>query len=400
MTKIISGYLLIADITGYTGYLSSSELDHAQDTLTDLLELLVDHTRPPLVISRLAGDAVISYGLGENFIQGQTFVEMIEDTYVAFRRAVDLMVMNNTCNCRACANVGSLDLKFFVHYGSFGIQRIDTHDELVGSDVIVLHRLLKNSVVEATGFRAYTLYTDAAVRQLGIDEIRDKMTPHTETYEHLGKIKIWVQDMLPAWEAKKEAVRIEIPVEKLFLQVETTIDMTPEMVWDYLVHPEFRKILIGSDRQEIIDRQGGRVEVGSTYLCYHGDKLHLQVVLEWQPFSRMVTDDRVWFMGAWILIMVEYILTPEGSRTRLTQRMGNIRGHWISRFLIRALGPVIGPGMNKQFQLDIESFRDHIEADRQANRPDLPLAQISITGEKIAAAAAAGLPPQDGKSAS
>ncbi|GAB4578214.1 MAG: hypothetical protein Fur0022_09480 [Anaerolineales bacterium] len=99
------GYFLIADITGYTAYLSKSELDHAQQTLTALLNLLIRHTKPPLIISRLAGDAVISYGLRDNFFQGQTFVEMIEDTYVAFRRAIDLMVLNTTCTCNACKNI-------------------------------------------------------------------------------------------------------------------------------------------------------------------------------------------------------------------------------------------------------------------------------------------------------
>jgi len=55
MSGTYEGCLLIADITGYTLYLSQSELEHAQETLAALLRLLVDHTRPPLVISRLAG---------------------------------------------------------------------------------------------------------------------------------------------------------------------------------------------------------------------------------------------------------------------------------------------------------------------------------------------------------
>ena len=146
MSKTFEGYLLIADITGYTRYLSESELEHAQDTLTALLELLVENTRPPLVISRLAGDAVISYGLREDFFQGQTFIEKIEDTYVTFRKTIERLALNNTCRCNACANISNLDLKFFIHYGTFGIQRISDYDELVGSDIILLHRLLKNSV--------------------------------------------------------------------------------------------------------------------------------------------------------------------------------------------------------------------------------------------------------------
>ena len=62
MAKTQSGFIVIADITGYTSYLRESELEHAQEILQSLLELLIGHTKPPMVISRLAGDAVISYG--------------------------------------------------------------------------------------------------------------------------------------------------------------------------------------------------------------------------------------------------------------------------------------------------------------------------------------------------
>ena len=65
MTTTQSGLLLIADISGYTMFLSASELDHAQEILSTLLNGLIDHTRPPFVISRTAGDAVISYAVGQ-----------------------------------------------------------------------------------------------------------------------------------------------------------------------------------------------------------------------------------------------------------------------------------------------------------------------------------------------
>ncbi len=71
------GYLVIADITGYTAFLNDSELEHS---LRDLLDLLIDQTKPPLVISRLEGDAVISYSPEASFLQGQTIVEIIENT--------------------------------------------------------------------------------------------------------------------------------------------------------------------------------------------------------------------------------------------------------------------------------------------------------------------------------
>ena len=47
MTKIESGCLIIADITGYTAFLSQSELEYARDSLKSLLGLLVEYTRRP-----------------------------------------------------------------------------------------------------------------------------------------------------------------------------------------------------------------------------------------------------------------------------------------------------------------------------------------------------------------
>lgn len=362
MTSTQHGYLLIADITGYTMYLSQSELEHAQEVLQALLELLIDHTRPPLTISRTAGDAVISYSLLGASLNGQTFVELLEDTYVAFRRAIELMVLNNSCHCNACANIGSLDLKFFLHFGAFGIQRLGGHDELVGSDVNLIHRLLKNHIVEQTGVRAYTLYTDAAITQLSLGEFRHKLVQHRESYEHLGEVTVWIQDMHPVWAAKREAMRITIPPEKTALQIETEIALPPELVWDYLVRPEYRVTLIGSDRQEIQDRKEGRVAEGSIYQCYHGKQVIRQTVVQWQPFEQMTTEDLVPLALSPIRVLVDFRLIPTQHGTRLVQTMGKAQGPLLVRKVAdRMLGSMAGKGKK-----DIEAFRQRIEADAAA----------------------------------
>ena len=163
------GCLLIADITGYTGFLNESELEHAQDSLTSLLNVLIGHTKPPLAISRLEGDAVISYALQRSFTQGQVLVDMIEATYVSFRQALERMVLNTTCTCNACRNIANLDLQFFVHHGEFMRQALGGHDELVGRDVNIVHRIAKNTIAATTGIRAYTAYTRQAIDGLGLD---------------------------------------------------------------------------------------------------------------------------------------------------------------------------------------------------------------------------------------
>jgi Protein of unknown function (DUF2652) len=197
------GILLIADITGYTVFLNESELEHAHGVLSELLSVLVEGTRPPLAVSNLQGDAVFSYGIDTGAVRGQTFVEMVESIYIAFRRAIEEMTLNSTCDCNACANLGTLDLKFIVHHGEFLIQSIGANQELVGSEVIVAHRLAKNTVTATTGIRAYALYTSSAVDALGLTRLTAEWTPHREVYDS-GEVECWIADMTPVWEAELE----------------------------------------------------------------------------------------------------------------------------------------------------------------------------------------------------
>ncbi len=370
MAQTHNGYFLIADITGYTQYLNESELEHAQETLTALLELLVSRTRPPLVISRLAGDAVISYALGEDFFQGQTFIEKIEDTYVTFRKAIERMVLNNTCRCNACANISNLDLKFFVHYGTFGIQRIRAesgqasgHDELVGSDVNLIHRLLKNRVAESTGVRAYALFTDAAVRQLDNPQWVETLEAHREAYEHLGEVQVWVQDMHPVWECKRETTKVDFPQDRIWARFQVDIDLPRETTWDYLVQPEYRNTLIGSDRMEITNRSKGRVAPGSVYQYYHGDKVVPQTILEWQPFERMIVREMTPIFPD-VGGLSEYRLEAIEGGTRLTKTSLPPDGPFMQRTTIRMMLPIFKRMLSGVF----ETFKQEIEADYRNRR--------------------------------
>jgi len=383
MSKTYQGYFLIADITGYTQYLNESELEHAQETLTALLEMLVKNTRPPLVISRLAGDAVISYGLRESFFQGQSFVEKIEDTYVAFRKTIERLVLNNTCRCNACANISNLDLKFFIHFGTFGIQRISDHDELVGSDINLLHRLLKNSVTEKTRIRAYALFSEAAIQQLGVEGLSDGMTAHSETYEHLGEVQVWVLDMQPIWEEKRGGATVTFPTDQAWWRSENQINMPREQAWDYLVQPKFRNTLIGSDEMKIANLSNGRIAPGSVFQCYHGDKLVPQTILEWQPFESMIVKE-LFPMSHNVSWLAEYRLDSTDTGTRLTRKATKPEGPIAGRTLLRLLWPIF-----KRVTRQMEAaYVKQIEDDFQARSGDLPV-ETEITEQQIREAAVA-----------
>ena len=56
-TAASTGYLVIADLTGYTSYLASSEIEHAPIIAGDLLETIVGRLEPPFRLSKFEGDA-------------------------------------------------------------------------------------------------------------------------------------------------------------------------------------------------------------------------------------------------------------------------------------------------------------------------------------------------------
>ena len=362
------GFLVVADITGYTAYLSHSELEHAQDVLKTLLELMIDHTKAPLVLSGLEGDAVFSYTIDSARFEGQAFVEMIELTYVAFKRAIDLMVMNTTCKCNACANINALDLKFFVHHGEFVVQELGGGEELVGSDVNLIHRVMKNQIREETGLRAYTFYTDDAIDHLGLEGFRDELTSYTDHFADVGQVSGWLVDMMPIWEKQKAQPGLTIDEGKGIRFVEE-YPLPPELVWGYLTNLEYRAIYSNAKRQVTHQRRNGRVGPGTVYECFHGgNSVTTNTVLEWQPFTRIVTENaptrRTRFLST-------FDIEPTDKGTRVTMTWGPPRGPIVERVVGIASfflydKPAARRGMRKLKQLmedDIVAGRvsDHVE---------------------------------------
>ena len=153
---------LIADISGYTGYLADVELDHAQDILADLIGAVVSALRPNFRLAKLEGDAAFTFMTAET-IDGSMLLDTIERCYFGFRRRRRDVRQATSCECNACVRIPDLDLKFVVHHGEAIVQKVAGRQELLGSDVIVVHRLLKNEVVETLGIGAYALISQACI---------------------------------------------------------------------------------------------------------------------------------------------------------------------------------------------------------------------------------------------
>ena len=171
-----TGFLVLADLTGYTAYLSRGELEHAPAIAGDLLETIVGRLDPPFRLAKLEGDAAFLFA-EDGRADGSLLVDAVEAAYLAFRRRLRSIDSASSCECNSCRLAPRLDLKLFVHHGSYVRTSIAGREELAGPDVILAHRLLKGDVAAAARGNGFALFTDAAVVALGLDPARRAWSP-------------------------------------------------------------------------------------------------------------------------------------------------------------------------------------------------------------------------------
>ena len=287
--KTRRGYLVLADISGYTSFLAGTELEHADDIITALLETIVSKFKNLLTISKLEGDAVFAYVEEGNLPRGETLLELIENTYVAFRDHADAAYRRTTCQCRACRAIPTLDLKFMVHHGDFIVQHVAGIMELVGSDVNLIHRLTKNHVFEATGWKAYTLFTNQSLERMNLRP--ERLVRQMEAYEHLGEVETYSMDLHQRYKELKEKQRVFLSEDEADAVIVHDFPASPVVVWDWINAPSKRVLWGGFNEFKIIRGSDGRTGAGTQSHCIHDAKvLNSETILDWHPFEYWTQD--------------------------------------------------------------------------------------------------------------
>jgi hypothetical protein len=144
----ISGCIVIIDISGYTQFVKMhrTAMVHAEQIITDLMESMLDVQGPPLVLDKLMGDAAFFYSRDNGDSSAEAIAAQVVRFFEAFNETEGVLVSCNVCICDACNQMSSLKLKAILHHGEFIRKQMGGGSELAGPDVILAHRLLKNSI--------------------------------------------------------------------------------------------------------------------------------------------------------------------------------------------------------------------------------------------------------------
>ncbi|HEY1749004.1 MAG TPA: DUF2652 domain-containing protein [Xanthobacteraceae bacterium] len=314
-----SAYFVIADISGYTSFLAGVELDHAQDIIADLMDTVVRGLRPPFRLAKFEGDAAFVYAATAK-IDGSMLQDVIEQAYFKFRRRLRDIKQASVCECKACAAMGDLDFKFVAHHGEMVKQKMGGREELAGRDVILVHRLLKNTVGEKIGSRAYAVYSDACVQTAGIDPVAQGLVEHHETIDIIGDVKLWLCDLDEAWRKENEQTRVEITRHEAYAILEFDIAAPRRAVWEYLTVPALWQKWWPTDA--LVEHSANRRRgVGTQVHCMHGKDAIIEELLDWRPFDYFTLSVQLPIPGAPKVVMTRAVQERPDGTTHLEMRI-------------------------------------------------------------------------------
>ena len=306
---------MIADISGYTRFLTDSELDHANGILSDLLNSIIGAMQSPLAVSSIEGDAIFMYGEMAEGMSGQTILESVELLYCAFASALGNMVLNTTCQCNACVNISALGLKIVMHCGEYAKTTVGPITTLSGPDVIAVHRLLKNHVIETTGIDDYLLVTQECVDDLSVQSIVKSWTPHTEEYDHIGQVDGYVSSLRDVFEFQQRQTEIKVLQSDAWAEVRTQSVAPPAVIWDHIIDPTKRMKWLSAYGMDVKDETDGRVAPGTEFHCAHGDnELAIFTILDMRPYEYVTA--LMEFVEGSVVKYTSYLI-PSGSGTRI-----------------------------------------------------------------------------------
>ena len=126
-----AGYLLIADISGYTDFIKLHNLRkkpvfgnkmadmfevHAETIISDLLETVIEQIEPVMNLNKLEGDAAFFFCIENgSSSQADEIIAAMRHAHRAFQKKASDLVFVQACGCDPCVQSKNLRLKIVAH---------------------------------------------------------------------------------------------------------------------------------------------------------------------------------------------------------------------------------------------------------------------------------------------
>ena len=245
MTEINSNenfsLLFIPDISGFTQFVTDTEIKHSHSIIAELLEIIIDSNQLELTVSEIEGDAILFYRY-QKVPSFDKLLDQAQKTFLDFHRHLKRYEKDRVCNCGACRQAVQLSLKIITHTGNITLINIKNHQKLYGTAVIAAHRLLKNEIKE----NEYLLVTDRSMGTIdksGLDTHNDwaEIKEGRVNYKDIGDISYKyiplspLHERIPPPEPRPQGKTMVDPIVK-----ETFIKSPVDRLFEILINLESR----------------------------------------------------------------------------------------------------------------------------------------------------------------
>lgn len=182
--------ILIPDISGFTKYVATADLEHSQGKVAHLLESILDNNHLNFEVSEIEGDAILFYSL-ECPHSGEDIIRQCRLMFSAFHQKLNEFKTTG-CRCVSCQGLNELSLKFIIHFGTLGSIMVRDYCKLFGRDLIIAHRLLKNNI----NSKEYILLTESFIKQFNYHNTDANINVTEVEIEDIGEISLSYVDLL------------------------------------------------------------------------------------------------------------------------------------------------------------------------------------------------------------
>jgi hypothetical protein len=188
-TGEIPTFFCVPDITGFTKLMASADIAFTKEIIPGVLRKLLDNNILKMSVAEIEGDAIFFYRTGR-LPTVDRVVQQCKIFYDAFSNYIESLKKVDEENYNKHLANGQLGLKIIIHYGHVNVSVIKGRTKLIGQDVIIVHKLLKNSIQESE----YILFTKNYLKRIKKDNANPvldwkKLKKGREVYDYIGKVK-------------------------------------------------------------------------------------------------------------------------------------------------------------------------------------------------------------------
>ena len=180
--------ICIPDITGFTRFMAENDIEFSRKIIPQLLRNIVNSNSLKLTVGEIEGDAVVFYRFG-TLPSLKELVEQCKMFYLNFNDQLKTLMDEFADDFQKNASSNRLSLKVIVHAAEMTSTHIEGFPKLIGRDVVLVHKLLKNNVKESE----YILLTEKLLANYADNDKAtvfdwDQLKPGKDEYDYIGSV--------------------------------------------------------------------------------------------------------------------------------------------------------------------------------------------------------------------